>query len=64
VYSKREPPSLAARFGSWHNYCQIFDYILTLSDDADLGLPLQWLWDMIDEFLFRWLWSCRFVTKY
>lgn len=24
-----------------------------LGDDGDLGLPLQWLWDMIDEFLFQ-----------
>ncbi len=24
-----------------------------LEDEAELGLPLQWLWDMVDEFLFQ-----------
>lgn len=53
IYSKREQPSLNARFESWHNYRQLFDYVLALEDEAELGLPLQWLWDMVDEFLFQ-----------
>jgi translation initiation factor 3 subunit L len=51
LYSKREEPSLELRFGSWNNYCQLFDSICKTS--GELELPLQWLWDMIDEFIFQ-----------
>ncbi len=40
------------RFESWYNYCHLFDYILGC-EEVELGLPLQWLWDMVDEFLFQ-----------
>jgi len=76
LYSKREEPSLELRFGSWNNYCQLFDSICSNTrpllfvvlfwplispiplhaheeTSGELELPLQWLWDMIDEFIFQ-----------
>ena len=38
IYSKREQPSLNARFESWHNYRQLFDYVL---GTRPLSLALQ-----------------------
>ncbi|KPM10778.1 eukaryotic translation initiation factor 3 subunit L-like protein [Sarcoptes scabiei] len=40
------------RFQSFFNYCDLFNYILSDSS-IPLELPNQWLWDIIDEFIYQ-----------
>jgi translation initiation factor 3 subunit L len=47
-------PSLAQRFESWANYRDLFDMFLDGATTSKLLLPLEWLNDMIDEFLYQW----------
>ncbi|OWK03820.1 EIF3L [Cervus elaphus hippelaphus] len=46
-------PSLEQRFESYYNYCNLFNYILNADGPAPLELPNQWLWDIIDEFIYQ-----------
>jgi len=41
------------RSGSWKNYCSFFDYLLVAKKPVSLCLPAQWLWDMIDEYIYQ-----------
>ncbi|XP_055342848.1 eukaryotic translation initiation factor 3 subunit L-like [Paramacrobiotus metropolitanus] len=51
--SSREGPSIDQRFDSYSNYWQIFDLILNRDVPLDVGLPNEWVWDMIDEFMYQ-----------
>jgi len=57
------------RKGSWDNYCQLLDFIIDdLQDGEDehtmsLALPPQWLWDLLDEFVYHYQTYCNFRTK-
>lgn len=44
-------PSLQARFESWENYTALFGVIL--HGNVNMQLPNNWLWDMIDEFVYQ-----------
>lgn len=46
-------PSLEQRFESYYNYCSLFNYILSADIPVMLELPNQWLWDIIDEFIYQ-----------
>jgi translation initiation factor 3 subunit L len=48
-------PSHQDRTDSFNNYCEIFNYILHPEDNqpVQLELPNQWLWDIIDEFIYQ-----------
>uniref|UniRef100_A0A672GVW4 Eukaryotic translation initiation factor 3 subunit L n=1 Tax=Salarias fasciatus TaxID=181472 RepID=A0A672GVW4_SALFA len=46
-------PTLDQRFESYYNYCNLFNYILNADGPAPLELPNQWLWDIIDEFIYQ-----------
>merc|ERR1719422_533026 len=46
-------PSLDQRFESYYNYCSLFNYILNADGPVPLELPDQWLWDIIDEFIYQ-----------
>ncbi|KAL0074830.1 RNA polymerase I-associated factor PAF67-domain-containing protein [Phycomyces blakesleeanus] len=52
IYS-RMAPTLEQRFNSYENYCDLFNYILNSEGPVNLELPNQWLWDIIDEFIFQ-----------
>jgi len=52
VYSKMVP-NIEQRIDSWKNYCDFFNFLLKSNVDLDLDLPKQWLWDMIDEFIYQ-----------
>ena len=52
IYSKLQP-TLEQRIESWLNYCDIFNLLLTVDTPLSLELPNQWLWDMIDEFIYQ-----------
>lgn len=44
-------PTLADRVASWKNYRELF--ALVLAAPLNLQLPNQWIWDMVDEFVYQ-----------
>ncbi|XP_064594734.1 eukaryotic translation initiation factor 3 subunit L-like [Liolophura sinensis] len=46
-------PTQDQRFESYYNYCNLFNYILNAEGPVPLELPNQWLWDIIDEFIYQ-----------
>jgi len=66
IYSLAGPKfmhTIEHRFGSWDNYCQLFDNILNTETPLDLVLPTQWLWDMTDEFIYQFQSFSQYRTK-
>nr|KAG5713471.1 hypothetical protein BaRGS_025019 [Batillaria attramentaria] len=54
VYARvQSGPTLEQRFESYYNYCNLFNYILNADGPVPLELPNQWLWDIIDEFIYQ-----------
>lgn len=45
--------TLDHRIDSFENYCNLFAYITNTSAPVQLELPNQWLWDIIDEFIYQ-----------
>ncbi|KAL1529970.1 hypothetical protein AB1Y20_000897 [Prymnesium parvum] len=64
IYSKLQP-SLHQRIESWLNYCDIFNLLLSVESpqELELELPSQWLWDMIDEFIYQFQAFCQFRSR-
>lgn len=53
IYAKCQP-NIDQRFESYYNYCHLFNYILNKEGKpVTLQLPNQWLWDIIDEFIYQ-----------
>lgn len=50
IYARLQP-SLEQQCESWDNYCALYHVIL--SGHVNMQLPNQWLWDMIDEFIYQ-----------
>nr|SVE73555.1 EOG090X0665 [Daphnia atkinsoni] len=46
-------PTIEQRFESYYNYCQLFNHILSAKSPVVLELPHQWLWEIIDEFVYQ-----------
>ncbi|XP_041987560.1 eukaryotic translation initiation factor 3 subunit L [Aricia agestis] len=46
-------PKPEQRFLSFYNYCDLFNYILSAATPVPLELPDQWLWELIDEFVYQ-----------
>jgi len=44
---------LDQRLESYWNYCQFFNYIISAETPVPLELPNQWLWEIIDEFIYQ-----------
>ncbi|KAJ1729014.1 hypothetical protein LPJ61_003728 [Coemansia biformis] len=57
IYSRLHP-SLETRFRSFENYCDLFNYILNSDGPIELELPNQWLWDIVDEFIYQFQSFC------
>ncbi|CAK8684191.1 eukaryotic translation initiation factor 3 subunit L-like [Clavelina lepadiformis] len=54
IYARiQNGPSQEQRFKSYYNYCDLFNYILNADGPVMLDLPNQWLWDIIDEFIYQ-----------
>ena len=60
--TRSSQPTLEQRFESWANYCDIFDLLLGASRPS-LELPNQWLWDIIDEFIYQFQAFCQFRSR-
>ena len=68
MYAKLQP-TIDDRFQSYENICELFNYLLSTStpplcittkadapdseEPVPLDLPIQWLWDMLDEFVYQ-----------
>jgi translation initiation factor 3 subunit L len=46
-------PTIDHRFESYYNYCNLFNYILSSDTPVGLELPNQWLWEIVDEFIYQ-----------
>eukprot|EP00455_Lapot_gusevi_P028138 TRINITY_DN2993_c0_g3_i1.p1 TRINITY_DN2993_c0_g3~~TRINITY_DN2993_c0_g3_i1.p1 ORF type:complete len:518 (+),score=198.25 TRINITY_DN2993_c0_g3_i1:58-1611(+) len=56
----RSTLTLQDRHQSFQNYLALFDIILTQTDNVEFELPSQWMWDMIDEFVYQFEVFCNF----
>ncbi|KAG6828338.1 hypothetical protein H0H92_008352 [Tricholoma furcatifolium] len=62
VYS-RLTPDIDDRFHSYENSCELFNYLLNSEGPVQLQLPEQWLWDIIDEFIYQFQVFCTWRSK-
>lgn len=62
IYNKLKP-TLEHRFESYFNYCDLFNYILNTDEPVPLTLPNQWLWDIIDEFIYQFQAFSQYRSK-
>jgi len=46
-------PTIEQRMESYFNYCKFFNFILSVDTPVTLELPNQWLWEIIDEFIYQ-----------
>ena len=53
IFRVQGGPTVEQRMNSYYNYCQIFNYILSAETPVNLELPNQWLWEIIDEFIYQ-----------
>ncbi|XP_022854939.1 eukaryotic translation initiation factor 3 subunit L-like [Olea europaea var. sylvestris] len=57
----RHSPTLKQRIDSWDNYCSLFQVVL--HGVVNMQLPNQWLWDMVDEFVYQFQSFCQYRAK-
>ncbi|KAF5366211.1 hypothetical protein D9758_005722 [Tetrapyrgos nigripes] len=62
VYSRLQP-NIDDRFHSYENSCELFNYLLNSEGPVKLELPEQWLWDIIDEFIYQFQVFCTWRSK-
>jgi translation initiation factor 3 subunit L len=65
VYSKVQP-TFEDRKGSWENYCKLLELLVSDLEDGDeltVALPNQWIWDILDEFVYHYQTYCNFRNK-
>ncbi|KAF8317673.1 eukaryotic translation initiation factor 3 subunit 6 [Clavulina sp. PMI_390] len=62
VYSRLQP-DVDDRFHSYENSCELFNYILNSDEPVPLNLPEQWLWDIVDEFIYQYQNFCAWRSK-
>ncbi|TCD67623.1 hypothetical protein EIP91_012188 [Steccherinum ochraceum] len=62
VYSRLQP-DIDDRFHSYENSCELFNYLLNSDGPVALELPEQWLWDIIDEFIYQFQSFCVWRSK-
>lgn len=69
VYMLQNGPSHQDRVDSFENYCEWFNFIINPVDQQPvyLELPNQWLWDIIDEFIYQFQnysqYRCKLQSK-
>lgn len=61
IYTRLQP-TLDVRIESFNNYCALFDILFTESP-VDIELPSQWLWDIVDEYIYQFESFNRFQTR-
>eukprot|EP00274_Cyanoptyche_gloeocystis_P001322 CAMPEP_0196652576 /NCGR_PEP_ID=MMETSP1086-20130531/1918_1 /TAXON_ID=77921 /ORGANISM="Cyanoptyche gloeocystis , Strain SAG4.97" /LENGTH=541 /DNA_ID=CAMNT_0041983205 /DNA_START=13 /DNA_END=1638 /DNA_ORIENTATION=- len=61
IYAKLQP-TIEHRFQSWDNYYQLMELLIS-RPSVDFELPSQWLWDMIDEYIYQFQSFCQYRAK-
>lgn len=46
-------PNIDDRFHSYEASCELFNFLLNSDGPVSLELPAQWLWDVLDEFIYQ-----------
>ncbi|BAD82420.1 putative eukaryotic translation initiation factor 3 subunit 6 interacting protein [Oryza sativa Japonica Group] len=59
--SSSAPLTAGQRAESWANYCDLFSVVL--HGVVNMQLPNQWLWDMVDEFVYQFQSFCQYRAK-
>ncbi|KZV76902.1 hypothetical protein PENSPDRAFT_622441 [Peniophora sp. CONT] len=62
IYSRIQP-DIDDRFHSYENSCELFNYLLNSDGPVQLELPEQWLWDIVDEFIYQFQSFCVWRSK-
>jgi len=52
VYARLRP-NIDDRFHSYEASCELFNFLLNSDGPVSLELPAQWLWDVLDEFIYQ-----------
>ncbi|KAJ1978532.1 hypothetical protein H4R35_001873 [Dimargaris xerosporica] len=63
IYARLQP-TLEDRFHSYENYCDLFNFILNSDGPVALELPNQWLWDVVDEFIYQFQAFCAYRNRF
>lgn len=61
AHARLSPLTAAHRAESWTNYCDLFSVVL--HGVVNMQLPNQWLWDMVDEFVYQFQSFCQYRAK-
>jgi len=54
------------RIGAWENYCKLLDFIIDdiqESGELSMALPPQWIWNILDEFVYHYQTYCQVRAK-
>ncbi|ORY72583.1 RNA polymerase I-associated factor PAF67-domain-containing protein [Leucosporidium creatinivorum] len=66
VYARLQP-DIDDRIASYENYCQLFNLILNSPGPVPLSLPIDWLYNIVDEFVYQYtsfaLWRNKVAGK-
>ncbi|SCZ97662.1 BZ3500_MvSof-1268-A1-R1_Chr4-3g07347 [Microbotryum saponariae] len=66
VYARLQP-DIDDRIASYENYCQLFNLILNSPGPVPLSLPIDWLYNIVDEFVYQYtsfaLWRNKVTGK-
>eukprot|EP01125_Pyxidicula_operculata_P006138 TRINITY_DN2136_c0_g1_i2.p1 TRINITY_DN2136_c0_g1~~TRINITY_DN2136_c0_g1_i2.p1 ORF type:complete len:488 (-),score=102.45 TRINITY_DN2136_c0_g1_i2:758-2221(-) len=64
LYSKlRKQLTLKQRIAAWNSYSKFLDHILQAQKPVELELPIQWVWDIVDEFVYQYQGFCQLRSK-
>jgi translation initiation factor 3 subunit L len=61
IYARLQNYNADVRTGSWENYKDLFDIILNSKDE--INLPVPWIWDILDEFIYQYQTNCQWRSK-
>lgn len=61
IYARINTFGADVRLRSFENYLNLFDAILNSKDD--IALPVPWIWDILDEFLYQYQAFCQYRAK-
>lgn len=59
----RLQPDIDDRFHSYENYCTLFNMILNSPGPVPIELPIDWLYNIIDEFVYQYASFCLWRSK-
>jgi translation initiation factor 3 subunit L len=62
IYTKLHPTG-QQRVESWSNYADLFETLIDTKRPVPLALPTQWIWDIVDEFVYQFQSWCHQRAK-